>query len=503
MIKRLIRAKLIHFSLLAWAAGVLVFPSCSDAPSQNKEKRYNVMMIVSDALRQDVLGCYGGEARTPNIDWLAQNGVRFENSYSTSPWTSPSVIGMITGNYASSYEYSVKGKHRIDTPRPKIEYAELPRIYVPDSEFLFVEALNVLGYVTEMQIENINASMHNNFQGFEYIPQHMSSREAGDSINQITRGGLYDSCRETKGYWHNFYVLRQLQQMQPGDDFFILQWILDPHSPYDPPEKFASKIEVDESMLPEPRPFYSEKIDDRTQRTETEQKFIRDLYIAEVESMDERVGFILLMLKHKNLLDNTIVIFTSDHGEQFGEHGLYEHGGHGIGCHYYEGLMKIPLLLSGPGIPKNKTVSDYVPLLDLIPTIQDLLGVKYKNTMQGRSFYPLIFGKAQPDRVLYFDDIQEHDQIDALLDGNYKLIALKGGGFELYDIASDPLEAINSAAQNPQRVESMFEKIKKHREQNQRRRKKNLAALGDHIEEMSPKEKQEIIKKLKSLGYLD
>ncbi|MCK5618807.1 MAG: sulfatase-like hydrolase/transferase, partial [Candidatus Krumholzibacteria bacterium] len=110
-------------------------------------------MIVSDALRQDVLGCYGGDARTPNLDWLAKNGVLFENAYSTSPWTAPSAVSMFTGNYATTYGCSPHAKTRRPGPI---------RIYVPRSEHLFVEALNQDGYVTAMKIENVNASMHNN-----------------------------------------------------------------------------------------------------------------------------------------------------------------------------------------------------------------------------------------------------------------------------------------------------------------------------------------------------
>ena len=79
------------------------------------------------------------------IDRLARHGVRFENAYSTSPWTSPSVISMVSGNYATSYHYSVTGTHRVHTPRPKIEYADLPRIYVPDDEHLGVTGIDQIG----------------------------------------------------------------------------------------------------------------------------------------------------------------------------------------------------------------------------------------------------------------------------------------------------------------------------------------------------------------------
>jgi hypothetical protein len=145
------------FILLVAAVFYLIYSNKSQAPTQDPEKRYNVMVIVSDALRQDVVGCYGGMARTPNIDWLARNGILFENAYSTSPWTSPSAVSMFTGNYATSYEYSRKGRAKKTPVEHKSEYFHVPQIYVPHSELLFVESLKQLDYITGMEVENVNA----------------------------------------------------------------------------------------------------------------------------------------------------------------------------------------------------------------------------------------------------------------------------------------------------------------------------------------------------------
>lgn len=489
--------------LVAAVAAYLIYAHFSHAPRQDRNKKYNVVIIVSDALRQDVLGCYGGDARTPNIDWLAGNGVLFENSYSTSPWTSPSAVSMFTGNYATTYEYSTEGMHRVETAEPKTGYTEFPRIYVPPKELLFVEVLKELGYAAGMEIENINASMHDNLQGFEYVSQSSASKRTAAGINEITGGALFDSWQNAVGYWHSFYVLRRLMENAHEQRFFLLDWILDPHSPYDPVKKFFSRIDADEQKLPHPKDYYTAKKYDRPRCTEAEQDYIKRLYIAEVESVDERVGFILRVLKHKRMLDRTYIVFTSDHGEQFGEHGLYEHGGHGIGCHYFEGLIRVPLIFSGPGLPAGKRIKDRVTLLSLMPTLRDLLGVEYDDDMQGGSVAPLLLGNSIASEALYFDDIQEHDQVDALVEGNYKLIVTKDGSFELYDTAGDPLEENNIAARSPELVEVMYQTIVRWREENSSRRKRNLAALGDHVNEMSSEEKQKVIEKLRSLGYVE
>jgi arylsulfatase A-like enzyme len=279
--------------------------------------------------------------------------------------------------------------------------------------------------------------------------------------------------------------------------------MLDPHSPYDPVPKFADRIKVDESKLPVPRSYYSKRKYDPAQRSAIEQIFIRNLYLAEVESVDERVGFIIEMLKHNQLLDSTYIIFTSDHGEQFGEHGLFGHGGHGKGCHYYEGLMRVPLIISGPHIPKGKRIKDLISLLDLPPTLKELLGVKYQEKMQGESLGPIIFENARRDGHLFFDDIQDHDQVDALIEGGYKLITLKNDKYELYDIDIDPRELTSFAYRVPERIDLMMDRILKMRKENKQLQKKNIQSLGGNLDKMSAEEKQKVIEKLKALGYIN
>ena len=490
-------------SLILIAFSVVHQTGCN-APSSTNPRKYNVVMIVSDALRQDVLGCYGGDARTPNLDWLAKNGVVFENAYSTSPWTAPSAVSMFTGNYATTYGCSPHAKTRRTGPI---------RIYVPRSEHLFVEALNQDGYVTAMKIENVNASMHNNLQGFESIPDSVSFDHVVDKIKSITGGDAYDSpaykvyggteLMETPAYQSSFGVMSHLLELDPEDNFFLLHWMLDPHYPYDPVEKFNSQIVVDESELPQDKKVYSRAMHTMADLSKAEQRYVRDLYIKEVESVDERVGFVVKTLKHKGLLDNTYIVFTSDHGEHFGEHGLFGHGGHGLGCHYYEDLLKVPLIIFGPELPKGKRFKDNVSNLDLMPTLKDLLRVEYEDDMQGHSYKALMFGDASRGGVLYFDDVRTHEQNDALLDGNFKLISLKDSNFELYNLTEDGGESVNIASSQPDRVASMYDAVLRLRKTNSDRQEKNIAALDeDDLRELSDQEKQDIIKKLKSLGYI-
>ena len=119
----------------------LFFTSClKKSVTQNKSKKYNVILIVSDALRRDVLGCYGGELQTPNIDWLANNGALFKNAYSNSTVTQPVAVCLFTGNYSLSYGAVTDEKRGEQSKAPPYV------LYVPNREQLIGDALKEIGY---------------------------------------------------------------------------------------------------------------------------------------------------------------------------------------------------------------------------------------------------------------------------------------------------------------------------------------------------------------------
>jgi arylsulfatase A-like enzyme len=490
MKKRTIIVALVIAIILFAVAYYWLFSHSSKFLSRDHDKRYNVILIVSDALRQDVLSCYGGDVPTPNIDWLAENGVLFENAYNTSPWTPPSAVSMLTGNYATSYGF--------------IEHDKIIEILVPDSEKLCAEYLQEFGYKTTMKNENPQAYLHNNTQGFYNMKDvsflwsptkklYPADKMMVDSICGIV--GV--DSPHGPGLKKSFSVLWDLLLMLPEDKFLILDWIIDPHVPYLPADKFRSKIKVNLSKLPKREILYESAQGIQYDYTEEEKKYIVDLYKAEIESVDERIGFVIKMLGHKNLLDNTYIVFTSDHGELFGEHDFYGHA-----KYYYEDLLKVPLIISGPGLQKGKKIKSRVTNLNMIPTIKDLLNVDYEDVMQGQSFMDLLIGKDKKDGHLYFDDVRKHTQIDAIIENNFKLICLEGQKFELYDLTNDPEEEQNLTSSRPELVEFMYEKILEIRKNNELKRKENMAALTDDIDKRSEEEKKALLQRLKSLGYL-
>jgi arylsulfatase A-like enzyme len=469
---------------------LVLVPGCSgDDQAAYPVEPGNIVIIIADALRFDVLGCYGGDVRTPNIDWLAEQGVLFENAYCNSPWTTPSGATILTGNYASTYPHSSIG--------PTID------LHVPLSELTFGEVLEELGYSTMAGVENLHARTFNVFQGFRFLP-------TGRSLNRRTSAPLRAELARAIGteldgpetYQSLYLALATVLQTPPTQRFCLLYWFLDPHEPYDPIDRFRAGVKTDPSELPRELAYYTSRTGRLDDMSEFERQYMWELYKAEVESIDERVGFILDTLRRSNQLENTTIVFTTDHGEQFGEHGEWGHGAWGKDCHYFDSLVKIPLVVSGPGLPGGERRRSPVSLVDLMPTLKDLFGIDYPSTMQGRSFAPLLFRDDEHHRPVYFTDIRKHDHVDALREGGFKLIAVGQDEVELYDLSSDPNETTNVAGDHPDLARRLHERIKAQRQENAERKAMNTAEEGDSTFVRSDEELRKRIKALKALGYV-
>jgi arylsulfatase A-like enzyme len=467
--------------------------------NSGSSKRYNIILIVSDALRADVIGCCGGNAKTPNIDHLAELGVLFERAYSTSPLTMPSAVSMFTGESPDVYRSgTLKGK-------------SLAKYYVPNNDLLLAEVLRGLGYDVRKDIENPLAEMHNNMQGFEKIkPFDRLTKRKKTYVENIT------GIRPVSKYYKSMYgFLNSILNVSENRPFFLLKWILDPHSPYNPPPKFIQRINLELPKLSRKANFYSNVSMVATQKIKKwpayDQEYLNNLYIREVEFVDERIGFILATIKHKDLFDSTYVIFTSDHGELFGEHGEWGHG-----QNFYEDLVHVPLIIAGPGIPKGKRVkTTLVSHLDLMPTLKDLIGVEYQDNGQGKSYSELLSGNLMSflqfanrnDHYAYFVEGGKRCRFrDGLIDNSHKLIALKGDTYyELYDLADDPNELNDISGENPALVSKMTKKVEKTRKENKRRREAFLMEIHqkEKVEEVNKRVDERILEHLKSLGYIN
>ncbi|MFH1845799.1 MAG: sulfatase [bacterium] len=381
--------------------GVLCFPGMWGTPCSAggpAMERPNILLIVSDALRADVLGCYGGEARTPHLDRLTADGVLFDNAYSTAPATMASAISMWSGNYSRAYTV-VEGQ-QVD------RWLDLDLVtYVSDEELLLGEALRENGYEVRMDIENKLAHITNGLQGFEFIREYPDLDK--DEVSLVERMvGLdvpvkFKRTKKLTEYAKLYGVLHYLLTVPREQPFFAVKWFLDPHDPYHPVEEFRDRIELDTTQLPRnPGVYWRLGPNDMKDFTEIEDQYVEALYCAEVESVDDRIGYLLAALGARDLSSKTIVVFTSDHGEMFGAH---DHRGHGEA--FWNQLLHVPLIFAGPGIETGKRITTYVSHLSLAPTLKALGQLDFQDTYLGQSYLPLLRGGAPADRVLYFDRI--------------------------------------------------------------------------------------------------
>ena len=466
----------------------------------------NVLFIVSDALRADVLSCYGGSAATPNLCGLAARGVLFEHAYATAPWTLPSSVALFTGSYPEVFRHGAG--------------STAERFYaVPPDETLLAEELAASGYRTEGVVENPVARRSHAMQGIESLDY---GPGGSDAIRQRLAaldpplGFVERDARYRPILWSVGDLLDGGLDPRHGGarPFFHLHWIDDPHAEYKPPDAFLDRLDpAVVAALPRSLDYYVglghhnsprrnlHKLRGQVGRLSAEEiEFLRTLYRLEVESVDERVGDLLEALDRSGAADRTIVVFTSDHGEAFGEHGDFLHG-----VNLYDELVHVPLIIAGPGVAPGRRIAEPVSHVDLVPTLADLLGVEAPKGVQGVSLRPVLAGldgerSAGRRRFLY---VASPDRIDreAVVHGRYKLIAgTHGSSVELYDTVADPGEIHDLSAEKLDVVATLQSGLLELRAAVERLR---AAHAGDQSPEELERIREETLEELRSVGYID
>ncbi len=454
---------------------ILLGISCLVFLSLKKRKKLNVILIVVDALRADHLGCYGYRLNTsPNIDRFAKEGILFRNAFSHGPQTFVSVPSILTSLYP--------GVHRILSSGLSLDnkIITLPEIFKKN------------GYRTAAFVGPQLGNISNLRQRFElYVEdravfdKNMASRLNKQALN-----------------WINTNLSKP---------FFIYLHYLDVHNPYDP-------------AIPYDRIFYNEEVDNETKRfvheldwggvekQATDAKKLVDhkyfeyfisQYDGKIRFIDEQIGILLKRLENYGLLDETLVVLTSDHGDEFLEHGQIFHQ---QGCLYDE-LIHVPLIMRLPRIiPKNKVITNQVRHVDIMPTILGVLNIKYQNIIQGVNIIPLIRGKSNL-KLEWFGEIGKVGKrlLKAVRKDNRKFIEIYDYRdnlyyYELYDLESDPKELKNLTEDRPREVELFKTKLKVYSSSCDKVRESMLDK--NHIGKVRELD-EEAKKNLKTLGYLN
>ena len=372
-------------SVFLWTARFLfaavgVLAAAKTAPS------VNVVVVTIDTLRADHLGCYGYKLiRTPNIDALAADSVRFERAYTPVPVTLPAHTVIFTGTYPTLSGMHDFSGNRLNTNQPTL-----------------ATVLKQQGYATGAVIGS--AVLDSRFglnQGFDFYYDHFDFNRLQESnLEEMERPGNVVADLTLDWLGKNY-----------RSKFFLWMHLYDPHFPSRPPAPFSEQ--------------YKERP-----------------YDGEIAFADAQVGRLIAFLKAKDLYRNTLIVLSGDHGESLGEHGEKTHG-----FFIYNATLHVPVIIHLPGGTSTKTVSELVSLADLMPTVLQVLNVEIPTEVQGHGLLPLMVPrKAEESRNLYAETFLPRlhfnwSELRAVETDRYQFIDAPKP--ELYDLSKDPGETQN------------------------------------------------------------
>lgn len=419
----------------------------------------NIMMIIADTLRRDHLGCYGNQSvRTPNLDRFAEKCVQFKNCYATSFPTMPMRADLFTGKFTFTY---------------------LGWEPLPPEEKILAEILAKAGYTTLASVDTPffmrdGYGYDRGFKDFSWIPGqwHGSGNRESARIN-YQRKYEEDYCAP-----RTLTAAEKYLEYYYKEKLFLYIDTWDPHEPWDPPYWYVKPY----------YPGYDGRIvapcywDWREKGLKKEDITVAHAcYCGEITMVDRWIGRLLDRVKSMGLWENTTIVFTSDHGFYFGEHGYFGKTRHTNQRSYqsplYQEITRIPLLIYVPGVNPRK-VEAMVSLVDIMPTILELAKLEIPETVQGKSLVSLLRGEKDTfrDFVITSPPLYNPGEPTKIVDDwlrtveepHYSTITTPKWTFlystenspaELYDIENDPTESQNVIDKNWQVAEKLHQKF--------------------------------------------
>jgi arylsulfatase A-like enzyme len=415
-------------------------------PTAARASQPNVLLISIDTLRADHLGSYGDKhGLTPHLDQLAHDGVVFEQTITSSPWTLPAIVSLFTGLYPRHHGAGSIA-NRLDP---------LGRSPLPAGTWTLTGELREHGYRTQAIVTNpylaLRYGLGGGFDGYENVT---IESEAFLAFNQTTAERLLELVRPDLIVGDRGEVVsakaRQWLSGVGAEPFFLWLHYIDPHPPYSRAGVTQHKSFRSDSLLapaadvPEATTLTSPdvaRLRSGEIRLSPEQKeAVHALYRAEVASVDQAVGAVLEAIDQAGLRERTLVICVADHGEEFWDHGGVEHG-HTV----YEELVHVPLLMRWPGHLEAGTRIDAVTrIIDLAPTVLELLGMAAP-ALDGKSLLPLLRGEEQPQRIALSENLLFAEERVGLRTARYKYVRWDTGKEEIYNLEADPEELCDLA----------------------------------------------------------
>jgi iduronate 2-sulfatase len=428
----------------------------------------NVLFIVSDDLTAKALGAYGNEiCQTPNLDRLAREGVLFERAYCQYPVCGPSRASFMSGLYPNTTRMlrnsNESGAFKVSNP----QLADHPGI----GEFLRrhdyfsarvskIYHMGVPGGIAagapggddpaswDWTYDVMAPEIHSPGQLELLSPKR---KHFGSNFAQvIVPDGLEGTQADVLAVEQAVALLETRHGIAPSQPLFLAVGLVRPHVPLVAPKRWFDRYPPESIPLPAvpegslddvPEPALAMENMGRYGMNDQQQRQAVAAYYAAVSFMDEQVGKLLEALDRLNLRRNTIIIFTSDHGFNLGEHGCWQK------LSLWEDSTRVPLLISAPGFEGSAGQSSHgiAELIDLYPTIADLAGLKDQAPaiLQGVSLRPLLEQPERRDWAKPYAYTITHQQGESIRTPRWRFSRWGEAGEELYDLQEDPEEHIN------------------------------------------------------------
>jgi arylsulfatase A-like enzyme len=412
----------------------------------------NVVLIVWDTVRAYNLSLYGYPRRTtPNLERWARRGVRYDLALAPAPWTYPSHSCFFTGQWP--YRLNSQWKYTLDTPSPTL------------AEYMASRGYQTAGFSANTSCCSYETKLDRGFIHFEdYLltPRSILGRTvAGRWIleNLLCRGDFREhkwirlQSRDARGI--NDAFLDWLSRRRRDRPFFAFLNYFDAHEPYVPPAGYAGRFGI-RPQFPRDYQFLLdyEQADKDTIRPR-DVLMARDCYDDCIAFLDDQVGRLLAELEGQGLLEDTLVIITSDHGEAFGDHRIFGHANS-----LYLDEIGVPLVILSPGAPSGRVMVDPVSLRDLPATVVDQLGLSTGSPFPGRSLAASWWPAPGQASSVSSPALSEHANATAFQPQPGRSLSRQGfqmslialgrhyvrdgmGAEQLYDLRSDPFEQVN------------------------------------------------------------
>ncbi len=441
--------------LAALSASMWCMVACREGDSAAVAKHLVVVSI--DTLRPDMLGAYGYDRpSSPNLDEFAASGVLFENAATVAPWTLPSHASLITGLYPRHHG----AKRHVEALAEEVE--------------TLAERLRDAGFQTSAVVNSKFLDPRYGFQrGFDDFAFLEPTHDPETSSRVVDRSLDWLENRGDGRFFllvHDLYVHSSYRALPRYHDLLV--------RPYEGPINGSTA-----QLRRVRRGEMSLGPDDL--------RHLIDLYVAGIRQLDDEFGRLIQGLKDLGVYQDTLVVVVSDHGEEFLEHGGVLHG-----RTQYEEMLRIPMIMRGPGLPAGLRVSSLVSLLDVFPTSLSLLGLPLGDELDGVDLGPSLRGAEQlPAERLLFGEADhngsEDDITRSVRQGRYKLHYNRiDKSMQLYDLESDPGENRDLRRALPEVAERLMRALRSFTAK---------SVQGPAIAELSSTEREQ----LRELGYLE